>query len=162
MLGRMANPTEVWTATVAIDARPDDVLRALTDPDAIAGWAPVDFELEGRAGRRLRTGSRERVSGSVAGVRASFAVEVLRADEHQLELIAEGPLAFHVAYRFTERGRGVLVDASVKMRRGGGLSANLLRAAAGALLNAGALSCALRRLQAAINCETDAPVLVAV
>ena len=46
----------MWTAKTRVAGHPDDVLTLLTDPDAIASWAPVAFEvvdLEGRAaGRR--------------------------------------------------------------------------------------------------------------
>jgi hypothetical protein len=159
MPGLITNSCDQWTATVDIEARADEVLRALTDPEAIAMWAPVAFDVEGLAGGRLRPGSRERVSGSVAGVRASFMIEVLQADERQLELVAEGPLAFHVRYSFTERRRSVLVNASVALRNRDGLTARLLRPAVGALLNAGALCSALRRLQAALAPESRSALL---
>src|SRR5947209_7708224 len=149
----VTQPTNEWAARIDVDAPAEDVLRALTEPDAIAAWAPVEFEIDGLAGGRLQAGSRERVAGVVAGVRASFTVQVLRADFDALELVAEGPLVFHVLYRFTEREAGVEVEARVQMRRGGGLAGRLLQPAAGALLNGGALGCALRRLRTALRSE---------
>src|SRR5690242_19823598 len=70
---------EVWSARAAVRADACEVLAALTDPELIAAWAPVGFELEGHCPRLLRAGSHERVSGSLAGVRASFEIEVHRA-----------------------------------------------------------------------------------
>lgn len=151
---------EVWSARAAVRAQPADVLAALTDPELIAGWAPIGFELEGSAGRRLRAGSHERVSGSLAGLRASFDVEVSRAGPGVLELVADGPVAMDVAYRFPERGGAVVVDASVSVRRRGGLTAQVLRAAVVALLDAGALDRALQRLAASL-CECSDAELAA-
>ena len=48
-----ATGAEVWTARVELHAEPDEVLRALTDPEMIAGWAPVAFDVEGLADGRL-------------------------------------------------------------------------------------------------------------
>jgi hypothetical protein len=148
---------EVWSARAAVRAQPAEVLAALTDPELIATWAPIGFELEGPDGNRLRAGSRERVSGSLAGLRASFDVEVTRAGPGVLELIADGPLAMDVAYRFPEQGGGVVVDASLRLRRRGGLPAQILRSAVVALLDAGALDRALQRLAASLceHSETD-------
>jgi Polyketide cyclase / dehydrase and lipid transport len=151
---------EVWTACTDVRAEPCEVLRALTDPDAIAAWAPMSFELREPDARPLRTGSRECVSGSVAGLRASFDVEVLCADETRLELVAEGPLAMDVAYRLRPRGGGVQVHASIGLRSRGGLTGQVLRAAIGALLNAGALERALGRLDRSL-CEHSEHQLVA-
>jgi hypothetical protein len=141
---------EVWTARTAICADAEDVLRALTDPAAIASWAPVSFEVDGLAGGCLRAGSRERVSGSIAGIRAEFDVEVHVADTDRLELVAVGPVALDVAYSFSEHDGAVLVEAAVAVRRRRGLAAQVLRAAVAALLNAGALAAALRRLDASL------------
>ena len=64
-----------WTATARSQAAPEDVLAALIDPDAIARWAPVAFEIEDDSSR-LRPGTRTRVSGKLGGVRVGFDVEV--------------------------------------------------------------------------------------
>jgi hypothetical protein len=136
----------VWRASAIVRGEPCEILRALTDPELIATWAPMSFELEHPGARRLRAGSQERVSGSLAGLRASFDVEVTRADDARLELVAEGPLAMDVAYSFRAQGRRVRVDASIGLRRRGGLAGTVARAAVAALLDAGALERALQRL----------------
>ena len=94
-----STPRDVWTASALVDADPDAVLDALTDPDAIADWAPVGFDVDGLEGGRLRSGGRARVRGALAGVGATFDVDVMRADESGLELEARGPIGLEVAYR---------------------------------------------------------------
>src|SRR5579862_832638 len=130
----------VWSARARLCAYADEVLDALTDPERIAEWAPVGFEVEGLADGRLSAGSRARVSGSLAGIGAAFDVEVHRADLEGLELVATGPVALDVSYRFRDHCDGVLVEVAVGVRHRGGLTAQLLRAALSALLNAGARS----------------------
>jgi hypothetical protein len=66
-----------WTATTTVDAPPDAVLHVLTDPDAIASWAPVDFEVSDLDSDRLAPGCRPRVEGRLGGVSVGFLVEVL-------------------------------------------------------------------------------------
>src|SRR3981081_4490629 len=46
-----------WTARTRLPGPPEAVLALLTDPDAIATWAPVGFELVDYEGRRLIGGS---------------------------------------------------------------------------------------------------------
>jgi hypothetical protein len=116
---------------------------------------------EGLAGSRLHAGSRERVSGSIAGVRTTFDVEVRSADRERLELVARGPVSLDVAYRFEEHDAGVRVDAQVGIQRQRGLTAQLLRAAVGALLNAGALGSALGRTEASLSAPLEADLLAA-
>lgn len=152
---------DVWTASAHMRSDVHEVLGALTRPAAIAAWAPINFEVDGLAGSRLRTGSRERVTGSLAGIKATFEVEVTRADAERLELVAHGPVSLDVAYGFTEHDRGVLVDASVGVRPQRGLTAQVLRAAVGALLNAGALRTALRRMEDSLSCPLEAELLAA-
>ncbi|MGH2884133.1 MAG: hypothetical protein ACRDPM_18470 [Solirubrobacteraceae bacterium] len=67
--------TETWVA-----GGPEHVLELLTEPDAIACWAPIPFELLDLDGERLVTGSRARVSGALAGRRLEFDVEIHEAD----------------------------------------------------------------------------------
>jgi hypothetical protein len=148
---RTSPGADVWTAISQLPGDSHDVLRALTDPAAIACWAPVSFEVDGLAGGRLRAGSRERVSGSIAGIRATFDVEVTQADTKRLELVADGPVSLDVEYSFTEHGDGVTVHARVGIRRRRGLTAQVLQAATAALLNAGALACALRKLEGSLR-----------
>lgn len=151
----------MWTAGADLRADPDEVLRALTDPAMIAAWAPVAFSVEGLPGCRLEAGSRARVSGTVAGLGAAFDVEVIQADCEMLELVAHGPVSFEVSYRFRPHGRGLLVDARVAIPRKRGLTAQLLRSAAAALLNAGALRTALRRLETSLPAALEPELLVA-
>jgi len=152
---------DVWIASIELGSDSDEVLRALTDPAAIAQWAPVSFEVDGLAGSRLRAGSRERVSGSIAGIRTAFDVEVRSADRERLELVARGPVSLDVTYRFEEHDAGVKVDAQVGIQRKRGLTAQVLQAAVGALLNAGALGSALRRLEASLSDPLEADLLAA-
>src|SRR5947209_7404567 len=114
--GTSAEP-DVWTACAAFRAGAEEVLDALTDPERISTWSPVGFDVAGLAGGRLRAGTRERVSGTIAGVGASFDVEVARADCRRLELVAHGPVSFEVAYSLREQATGVLVEARVAIRR---------------------------------------------
>ncbi len=140
----------VWTARAELRARAEDVLDTLTDPALIAEWTPIAFDVAGISGPRLVTGSRARVTGSIAGVGATFDVHVLRADRQRLELLARGPVCFEVVYFFREQASRVVVDARVAIARQGGLAAHVLRAAATALLNAGALAAALKRMEGSL------------
>lgn len=147
--------TGVWTASTFVAAAPPLVLDALTDPDLIARWAPVGFDVEQLDGERLRAGDSARIAGAFAGIGAAFEVDVLRADEQRFELRARGPLVFDVAYSLRDGGDGVFVDARVELRARPGVSAQLLAAATRALLNAGALAGALTRLRAALAHERE-------
>lgn len=155
------NEQDVWTARAGICACPDEVLDALTDPELIAEWAPVSFAVEGLAGDRLRAGTRARVTGSLAGIGTAFEVDVHRADSTGLELEARGPVALDVSYRLRDHDDGVLVEVAVTLRRRSGLTAQLLRAPVAALLNAGALQSALRRLEASMSCPAQAELVAA-
>ena len=150
-----------WTASVDCNADAEQVLRALTEPDLIANWAPVSFSVEGLAGGRLRAGSRERVRGTLAGITATFDIEVSRADRERLELLAEGPVGLDVSYRFCPRARWVRVEASVAVRRGRGLTGQLLAPALSAILNAGALDRALARIQRSLTVDEQCLALAA-
>jgi putative ABC transport system ATP-binding protein len=126
-----------WTATTTTAARPEDVLDVLTDPEACARWAPLPFDVEELDGRRLATGSRARVSGSLAGKRVGFDVEVHEASDRGLTLAADGPVGFDVAYVLAEVAGGSEVRASVSVRPSGGFAGRLLAQATAALLSAG-------------------------
>jgi hypothetical protein len=152
---------DTWTARLHMRAGAEDVLEALTDPALIAAWAPVSFDVEGHAGGRLRVGARERVSGSIAGVRVAFDVEVISADIERLELVARGPVSLDVAYSFCEHDDGVSVEATVEVQRGCGLTASVLRGAVGTLLSAGALSTALRRVDASLSLRPELELVAA-
>jgi hypothetical protein len=135
-----------WTAQTVTQARPEDVLGILTDPDEIARWAPIPFEVEHLADRRLVAGSRARVSGSLVGRRIGFDVLVHRADSEGLELSADGPVGMDVRYDLRPSSKGAELVASVSVRPGRGLCARLLAEATNGLLKAGALNTAVDRI----------------
>jgi carbon monoxide dehydrogenase subunit G len=143
----MAPMNSTWTATAHTGAAPEAVLAALTDPDAVARWSPVSFEIEDDHGR-LRAGTRTRVSGKLAGVRVGFDVEVHRADDRRLALSACGPVHMDVNYDVQATPDGSDVHASISLAKGRGLMAGLLAEATAGLLKAGALSHAVNRIAA--------------
>ena len=119
-----------WTATTTVDAAPEAVLEVLTDPDAIARWAPLPFDVEDLDTPRLMSGSIAHVSGRLAGRRVGFVVAVHEA----------------------ATDRGSEVHASVSVRNGKGITGRLLGEATNALLSAGALTHAVSRLAALAAC----------
>jgi hypothetical protein len=135
-----------WTTRTQANARPEQVLEVLTDPDAIRLWSPIDFDVEDLDGVRLATGTTARVSGKLAGIRVGFDVEVHAADEYGVELTAHGPIGIDVRYEIAPAGSGSEVTASVALRRGGGITGRLISQATAALLSAGALDGAARSI----------------
>ncbi|HEV2874733.1 MAG TPA: SRPBCC family protein [Thermoleophilaceae bacterium] len=133
-----------WTTITQANARPEQVLDVLTDPDAIRRWSPIDFDVEDLDGVRPVAGSTARVSGKLAGVRVGFDVEVHEADEDGVALTAQGPIGFDVRYDLAPAASGSEVTASISLRRGGGITGRLLSRATAALLSAGALDGAAR------------------
>ena len=134
-----------WTTETTVAGLPDEVLALLTEPEAIARWAPIPFELLEMNTDRLLAGSRARVIGRLAGRTLEFDVEVLAADEKRLALVADGPISMDVEYRFRRVARGSEVCASVSVR-GSGLIGRILVQATDALLAAGALRNAVSRI----------------
>ena len=134
-----------WTTQTTVAGLPDEVLALLTEPDAIARWAPVPFELLELNTDRLLAGSRARVIGRRAGRTLELDAEVLAADEERLALVADGPISMDVEYRFRRVARGSEVWASVSVR-GSGLIGRILVQATDALLAAGALRTAVGRI----------------
>ena len=143
---------KTWTATTIVDAGPEAVLAVLTDPDAVARWAPLPFDVEDLDTPRLMTGSRARVSGRLAGQRVGFDVEVHEADRRRLALAAPGPVGLDVAYDLSASGEGSEVRASISVRSGKGFTGRLLAEATNALLSAGALTHAISRLAREAAC----------
>jgi hypothetical protein len=137
-----------YTATTTSTARPQAVLEVLTDPDAVARWAPVEFIVDDLTHPRLSEGSRARVSGRLAGQNVGFDVEVHQADEDGLALSALGPVALDVAYQLRASAAGSEVSASVAVLPRRGLRARLLAEATAAVLAGGALQAALGRIVA--------------
>src|SRR5215208_83919 len=135
-----------WTATARANATPSEVLEVLTHPEEIRRWSPVDFDLDELEGNRLAAGTRGRVTGRVAGVSVGFDVEVHAADEARLEISAQGPVALDVRYDLMPGEAGAELNASVSIRRAGGLTGRLVETATAALLSAGALDGAAGRI----------------
>jgi uncharacterized protein YndB with AHSA1/START domain len=143
---------KTWTATTTVDAGPEAVLDVLTDPDAVARWAPLPFDVDDLDTPRLVTGSRARVSGRLAGRRVGFDVEIHEADPQRLALAAHGPVGLDVAYDLSATEDGSEVHASISVRRGKGITGRLIAEATAALLTAGALTHAVSRLAAEAAC----------
>jgi Polyketide cyclase / dehydrase and lipid transport len=135
-----------WTATTVVDARPQEILDLLTDPDAAARWSPVPFEVDDLEGARLAPGEHARLTGSLAGLRVGFDLEVHEADHERLSLSAYGPIGMDVLYELWPEGEGSEVHASVTVHPGRGLTGRMLARATDALLGAGALRTAVGRL----------------
>jgi hypothetical protein len=135
-----------WTATAQANTTPSQVLEVLTHPAKIRRWSPVDFDLEELEGRRLAAGSHGRVTGKLAGVTVGFDVRVLHADEDRLELSADGPVGIDVRYDLRGSETGAEFDARVSMRPSRGITGKIVANAASALLSAGALEGAARRI----------------
>src|SRR3954468_22032523 len=137
-----------YTATTTAPVRPEALLDVLTDPEAIAVWAPVPFSVDDQSHSRLAEGSRVRVSGRLAGQEIGFDVEVHPADAGGPALSAHGPVALDVAYELRASGTGSEVSASVAVLPRRGLRARLLAEATAAMLASGALQLALGRIAA--------------
>ncbi|HET7378889.1 MAG TPA: SRPBCC family protein [Gaiellales bacterium] len=135
----------MWCSSTTIPGSPAEVLWLLTDPTAIARWAPVPFEVLALEGRRLRSGGRARVAGRLAGRSVEFDVDVLRVSDELLELVADGPISLSVRYMLRPAASGSQVDASVSVD-GRGVLGRVLAKATEALLAAGALRVSLERL----------------
>jgi Polyketide cyclase / dehydrase and lipid transport len=134
-----------YTADARVSGSPAEVLDLLTEPEAIARWAPVPFEVLDLDGDRLLAGSRARVRGRLAGRGVEFDVEVAEAAEERLELVADGPISIDVLYLVQPAGGGSAVHASVSVH-GRGLLGGVLAKATEALLAAGALHTSVNRL----------------
>src|SRR3954469_21222123 len=137
-----------YTATTTAPVRPEALLDVLTDPEAIAVWAPVPFSVDDQSHPRLAEGSRVRVSGRLAGQEIGFDVQVHQADAAGLMLSASGPVALDVAYELREAAAGSEVSASIAVLPRRGLRARLLAEATAAVLAGGMLQHALGRLVA--------------
>jgi hypothetical protein len=82
-----------------------------------------------------------------------FDLEVHHADERRLELSADGPIGFDVRYDLRGDGDGAEFDARVSMRPSRGLTGKIVANAASALLSAGALEGAARRIAEAAESQ---------
>ena len=134
-----------WTASTRVAGPPDEVLELLTEPEAIARWSPIDFEVLDFAGARLGTGDRVHVRGSLIGRPLEFEVVVREVDAGKLALSACGPVRLDVEYLATGCADGSDVRASVAVS-GQGFWGRALAQATETLLAAGALRSALDRI----------------
>jgi hypothetical protein len=105
-----------WNANTLIASSPAEVLERLTDPEAIARWAPVPFEVAALHGTCLRAGSHARVSVRLAGRSVEFDVDALRASRRRLELVALGPISIDVRYQLRPAGSACELEASVSVQ----------------------------------------------
>jgi hypothetical protein len=134
-----------WQYNATVPGSPADVLELLTEPGAIARWAPVPFEVVALDGTRLQSGSRARVAGRLAGLPVEFEVDVRRASDERLELVAEGPISIDVQYTLRPAGAESEIEACVSVE-GQGFFGRVLAKATETLLAAGALRMSIDRL----------------
>jgi hypothetical protein len=134
-----------WTTRTTIDARPEDVLAVLTDPEECTRWSPISFDVEQLGCERLSAGCSARVGGELAGRRVSFDVDVIEADGGRFRLRASGPVDLAVEYR-TEllEDRSEMV-AQIDVQPRSGLRGRVLSVAADAAV-AGMLPLAVGRI----------------
>ena len=144
-----------WTATTTANATPEQLLEVLTHPDEIRRWSPVDFDLDDLVDARLTASTRTRVTGRLAGVRVGFDVEVRNAGEDRLELTADGPIGLDVRYDLVPSEDGAELNASVSLRRGGGITGRLVANATAALLSGGVLDATAGRIARAAETAPD-------
>src|SRR5947209_17120391 len=112
-------------SNATVPGSPTDILALLTEPDAIARWAPIPFEVMALDGPRLEAGSHARVAGRLAGRLVEFEVDVLRVSDERLELVANGPICMEVKYRLRPAGSASEVEASIAVE-GRGLFGRVL------------------------------------
>jgi len=136
---------KTWTTEVWMAAAPALVFERLTEPDAIARWAPMPFQVLELDGDRLHEGVHARVRGGLAGRQLEFDVEVLRAQDGKLSLIAYGPVTIGADYLVRPAGRGSSVRAAITISSQGIIGA-MLAGALEALLAAGALRDSVARI----------------
>ena len=136
---------KTWTTQTWVAGTPEEVLELLTEPDAIARWAPIPFELLDLDGARLQQGTRARVSGALAGRRLEFDVEIREADEERLSLVANGLVSIGAEYLLAPADGGSDVRASVSVS-GHGLLGGTLARAFEAVLASGALRASVTRI----------------
>jgi hypothetical protein len=141
-----------WTAQTRVAGLPDEVLALLTEPDAIARWAPIAFEVIDFDGERLLAGDIVRVRGRLGGRAIEFEVDVAEADDGRLVLTATGPIRIDVEYLAVAVERGSEVRATIAVS-GGGLTGRLLAHATDARLAAGALTTAVGRIAHELELE---------
>jgi hypothetical protein len=141
---------KTWTTEMWMAALPEEILELLTEPNAIARWAPIPFELLEFDGRHLQTGSHARVRGGLAGRQLEFDVEVREATDGRMSLVATGPVSIDAEYVLRAADGGSAVRASVSVC-GSGLLGRVLARAIEALLAGGALRASFARIGAELE-----------
>jgi hypothetical protein len=134
-----------WRSNTTVPGAPAEVIELLTEPEAIARWAPIPFEVIALDTSKLQPGSHARVAGRLAGRSVEFDIDVLEASDERLELFAKGPVELGVRYVLRPHDSGSEIDASVSVE-GKGLFGRVLAKATEAMLAAGALRLALDRI----------------
>jgi hypothetical protein len=134
-----------WTAEAWLDGMPDEVLARLTEPESIASWSPVPYEVLELEGRRLETGSRAQVRGALGGRPVEFTVDIHQAHGGRLALLASGPVLITAEYLLRAARGGTALRASVSVTGRGPLGTLGARAVE-CLLAAGALRASVNRL----------------
>jgi carbon monoxide dehydrogenase subunit G len=134
-----------WTTETWMAGMPREVIEVLTDPEAIARWAPIGFQVLELEGERLETGSRARVGGGLAGRQLEFVVDIREAHERCLSLVANGPCSIEAEYQVRPIDGGSSVRASISVS-GEGVIGGVLARSVDALLAAGALNASVARI----------------
>ncbi len=134
-----------WTAETWLAGMPDEVLARLTEPESVASWSPVRYELLELDSHRLQTGSRARVRGALGGRPVEFTVDIHQAHNGRLALLASGPVFISAEYLLRAARGGTALRASVSVTGRGPLGA-LLAHAVECLLAAGMLRASITRL----------------
>jgi hypothetical protein len=140
-----------WRSRATFSGDPEKILDLLTDPQQVRAWSPINFEVEDLEADRLQTGAIMHVHGKLAGRRMSFDVEVFKASDGKLHLQAQGPVELEVEYGIDDEG-GEL-HAWVDVRSAGGLIGRVAASATDALLAAGALEQAVKKIARAAEDE---------
>jgi hypothetical protein len=136
---------KTWTTEMWLEGMPEEILDVLTDPAALARWAPMDFQVLELDGERLQAGSHARVSGGLAGRRLEFDVDVREAHPRRVSVVASGPVSIDAEYLLRPARGGSSVRASVSVS-GRGLIGGALARATEALLAAGVLRASVARI----------------
>jgi carbon monoxide dehydrogenase subunit G len=136
---------KTWTTETWVAGMPEEVLQVLTDPESIARWAPVDFQVLQLESERLEAGSHARVKGGLAGRHLEFDVDIREAHDRCLSLNATGPVSIDAEYLLSPAGGGSSVRASVSISGRGFIGSALARAVE-ALLAAGGLRASVARI----------------
>jgi len=135
-----------YCSETELPGAPEQVIEMLCDPEAIARWAPVDFQVLDLEDGRLCAGGRARVQGELAGRMVRMDVDVHRAGVDGLALSARGAIELDVEYTLSRGPAGSRMKTSISVA-GSGVSGRALASVTELLLRAGALNAAIGRLE---------------